>query len=71
LRIAQDCRGGYGAGVTLARVDRLDLEGYAQTPLARIGPPPAWNARGLHTIDSGAGYKVIDCFSAVVPGGTV
>ena len=61
IRTAQDCREGYGSGLALCRVDRLDPENYAQSVLARLGPRPSWGANGLHTLNAACGLEVIDC----------
>ncbi len=58
MRVAMDCRGGYGNGVVVLRVDRLDPDGYAQTPVASVDVPPG--ADGLHTFNSCAGYDLFD-----------
>ncbi|MGY2047803.1 glucosamine inositolphosphorylceramide transferase family protein [Methylobacterium sp. JK268] len=67
MRLAQDCRARYGAATTVAVIDRLDPEGYAQTVTHRIAPPSSWNAAGLHTIDVGGGYEAIDLLSRTLP----
>jgi hypothetical protein len=61
IRPAQDCGAGYGSRLALCRVDRLDPEHYGQTVLARLAPPPAWSATGLHTLNAASGLEVIDC----------
>lgn len=63
-RPAQDCTGGYGWGLTIARIDRLTTEDYAETVVARLKPPAEIRARGLHTVNSGGGIETID---AIVP----
>jgi hypothetical protein len=60
IRPAQDCRAGYGAGLTFCRIDRLDPEGFAQTIAGRLAPDPRWRASGAHTLNAGAGFEVID-----------
>ncbi len=67
LRIAQDCRAGYGRAAVLASVDRLDLGGYRQTLVAEFHAPRAWGASGLHTIETGADYEAIDILAAAPP----
>ncbi len=49
-RPAQDCRGGYGVGLALCRVTRLDQDGYAQEVVAQLGPPPLPGAVGAHSL---------------------
>lgn len=60
MRVAQDCRTGYGKGLSICRVDRLDAAGYAQTVVARLSPPEGLAARGVHTLNRAAGFEVID-----------
>ena len=60
MRIAQDCRGAYGDGLAICRVDRLDGERYAQTIVARLTPPAGSKAAGVHTLSRAAGFEAID-----------
>lgn len=60
MRVAQDCRGGYGVGLAICRVDRLDARGYAQTVVARLGPPNGYGADGIHTLNRAGDLEVID-----------
>ena len=60
MRVAQDCRAGYGAGLAVCRVDRLDAAGYAQTVVERLGPPADHAAGGIHTLNRASGLEVID-----------
>ena len=60
MRVAQDCRDGYGRGLAICRVDRLDEDGFAQTVVARLGAPPGSAAFGAHTLNSGGWIEVID-----------
>jgi hypothetical protein len=62
IRPAQDCARGYGSGLTLARIDRLDEGGFRQTVLSRLQPGPAWPGLGLHSLDMAGGVEVIDGF---------
>ena len=62
LRPAQDCTRGYGSALTLCRVDRLDPDGYAQTRLARLGPPLLGDS-GVHTLSTAGGLEAIDALS--------
>ncbi|GGH09417.1 hypothetical protein GCM10007036_05460 [Alsobacter metallidurans] len=59
FRPAQDCRGGYGAGLSICRVDRLDPEGFSQTVLASL-PPIGLRDTGAHTLNIGGGIEVVD-----------
>jgi hypothetical protein len=61
-RPAQDCAAGYGSGLTLCRIDRLEETGFAQTAARRLGPPPGTQARGVHTLEVGGGFELIDVF---------
>ena len=62
-RVAQDCIGGYGRGLTLATIDRLDTAGYAQTAHARLAPAPAWGMRAVHSLNVAGGVEVVDYFA--------
>jgi hypothetical protein len=64
IRPAQDCRGGYGAGLAFARIDRLDEEGFAQEVVARVTPRTR-KAEGLHTYNRSGDVEVIDLFGKV------
>ena len=57
----QDCRAGYGAALGLARVDRLDDDGFAQS-LERLVRPggPDWPGRRLHSYNAAGGFEFID-----------
>jgi len=59
-RPAQDCTSGYGAALALARVTRLDTEGFAQEVASVIRPGGAWPGIGLHTLNWAAGIEVVD-----------
>ena len=67
LRPAQDCRAGYGAGLTFCAVDRLDEGHYEQRVVNRLAPPPAWGASGVHTLNIAAGIEAIDSFGPRTP----
>jgi hypothetical protein len=60
IRPVQDCAAGYGRALALARIDRLDREGFAQTIIGRVGPGPAWPGNRLHTVNAGGGIECID-----------
>lgn len=60
LRPVQDCRRGYGKALGLARVTRLDMDGYEQSVDAIIGAGPLWPGRRLHTLNSADGFEFID-----------
>jgi hypothetical protein len=59
-RPVQDCTQGYGRALRLARVDRLDPEGFAQTFAAKIGSGPLWPGGRLHTLNRAGSLEVID-----------
>ena len=59
-RPVQDCRTGYGAALGLARVDRLDLSGFAQTVERIVRPCADWPGRRLHTYNAAGGFEFID-----------
>jgi hypothetical protein len=61
IRPAQDCTGGYGSALALCRVDRLDVEHYRQSVLARLVPDTGWRTSGMHTLNAAGGIEVIDC----------
>lgn len=61
IRPAQDCRTGYGAAITLCRIDALRQdEPFRQTALARLAPPPTSGLTGLHTLNRAGGTEWID-----------
>ena len=60
-RPAQDCTTGYGAGLALCRVTKLDDEGFAQEigAVLRAGGSD-WPGSGLHTVNWADGLEVVD-----------
>lgn len=58
MRVAQDCRAGYGRGLAICRVDRLDADGFAQTVVARLGAPHG--AFGVHTLSRAGALEAVD-----------
>jgi hypothetical protein len=54
-RPAQDCRGGYGAGLAFCRIDALGPDLFAQTPMRRFTP-----RGGMHTFNASERFVVID-----------
>jgi hypothetical protein len=60
IRPVQDCEKGYGHALSLARVTKLDDEGFEQTIEATLHAGPAWPGRRLHTLNSAGGYEFID-----------
>lgn len=65
MRPVQDSSRGYGCGLALARVDRLDETGFAETILQRFVTPPPLH--GLHTWNRAATpnglVEVMDIFA--------
>lgn len=59
-RPVQDCSTGYGAGLVLARVDHLSVDGFSQTPMARFGPVAQWPGRGFHTLNTCGPLEFVD-----------
>ena len=57
-RPSQDCTGRYGRAISLSRIDRLDLDGYAETVIDRIDPEWAPGGLGTHTLNR-AGRSVL------------
>ena len=60
IRPIQDCTEGYGRALALARIDRLDAEGYAQTVETRLTAGPAWPGTRLHTLNRSETLECID-----------
>lgn len=61
VRPAQDCVGGYGRGLTLARIDELSPDRpFRQTIEQRIVPPATSGVTGLHTLNDHADVQVVD-----------
>lgn len=58
IRPVQDCRSGYGTGVLLSRLDRLDGEHWSESVIKRIDPPAGYH--GIHTLNHlpGTGWIV-------------
>ncbi|HEV7873047.1 MAG TPA: hypothetical protein VGO82_02815 [Enterovirga sp.] len=59
-RPAQDCRGGYGRGLALAEITRLDREGFAQVLRKTLHPDPNWPGRRLHALNRAGALECID-----------
>lgn len=60
IRPAQNCAGRYGSSIVLQRIDRLDVDGYHETPVGEIMPIPAQGQTGVHTINAAAGLTIFD-----------
>lgn len=61
-RPAQDCSDGYGAGLAICRIDRLDDEVVRQSVEAVVRMRGEDVSRGPHTLNRGAGIEVIDLY---------
>lgn len=59
-RPVQDCRIEYGAALGLARVTRLDREGFDQTVEAFLTAGPRWPGRLIHTVNRAGPFEFID-----------
>jgi hypothetical protein len=59
-RPVQDCTAGYGTGIGLVEVLRLDPENYAQRLHTIIRPPTGWPGRRLHTLNRAGRLECID-----------
>lgn len=60
IRPVQDCRHRYGGALGLARVLKLDHEGFAQVTEARLTPGGVWRGRHLHTLNRAGAFEFID-----------
>lgn len=60
LRPVQDCRLGYGKALGIARVTRLDGEGFSQEIETILRPGKLWPGRRLHSLNSAGGLEFID-----------
>lgn len=59
-RPAQDGSGGYGSGLVLHRIERLDPHDFAERQIARFAPDWTPGLSGLHTINACPGISLID-----------
>ena len=60
IRPVQDCRTGYGGALGLARIERLDDEGYAQRVETILAPGARFPGSGLHTLNRSPDFEFID-----------
>lgn len=60
-RPSQDCADGYGAKLTICRVDTLTTTAFSETPVATL-PPPAGSPQpdGFHTLSAAGRYTLVD-----------
>jgi hypothetical protein len=59
-RPVQDCRGGYGSALGLARIDQLTEDRYRQTVQVVLHPGPEWPGRRIHTLNRAGNIECID-----------
>ena len=59
-RPVQDCTFGYGTGIGLAEVTRLDREGFEQNVQAVLRADPKWPGRRFHTLNRAGRIECID-----------
>lgn len=59
-RPAQDCATGYGKATVLNRIDRLDTEGFSETPVARIDAGWRKGCLCTHTLSRSEKYWAVD-----------
>ncbi|ALN74862.1 hypothetical protein [Aureimonas sp. AU20] len=59
-RPVQDCRRGYGAALGLAKVLRLDGQGFEQSVETILTPGPRWPGRRLHSLNRAGPFEFID-----------
>ncbi|WP_062231012.1 glucosamine inositolphosphorylceramide transferase family protein [Aureimonas sp. N4] len=59
-RPVQDCRRGYGAAMGLAKVLRLDADGFEQSVETLLTPGPLWPGRRLHSLNRAGSFEFID-----------
>lgn len=61
FRPVQDCRNGYGTGLNLMKVDRLDEVGFSQSLISSLRPGGSdWPGHKLHTLNRAGKLEVID-----------
>ena len=59
-RPVQDCRGGYGSALGLARIDELTEHSYRQTVQAVLHAGAHWPGRRIHTLNRASDLECID-----------
>lgn len=60
IRPAQDCSGRYGRAIRFQRIERLDLEGFAESEHGAIEPDWSRDVLGTHTWNACGDLAVID-----------
>lgn len=58
-RLAQNCAGGYGAGLGLYAVEQVDAHGYRQRTVAEVNAFD-FGMNGVHAYDANARFEVVD-----------
>nr|WP_181703520.1 formyl transferase [Chthonobacter albigriseus] len=66
FRPVQDCRKGYGVALGIARILKLDQDGFEQSVETILTAGPAWPGRRIHTLNAAGGLEFIDG-SAIAP----
>jgi hypothetical protein len=59
-RPAQDCSTGYGKATVLNRIDKLDTDGFSETPVGRIDAGWREGCRCTHTLSRSENYWAVD-----------
>lgn len=59
-RPGQDCAGGYGSRIAIARVDALTPTSYRETIVTHVEPHGARGRRGMHTLSAGGEIVLVD-----------
>jgi hypothetical protein len=59
-RPVQDCSSGYGTGIGLAEIIRLDHDAFEQKIRAVLRPDPSWPGRRFHTLNRAGQFEFID-----------
>ncbi|HEX2295937.1 MAG TPA: hypothetical protein VHN37_11580 [Actinomycetota bacterium] len=65
VRPSQDCSRSYGGEIVLNRIDRLDEDAYAETPIGRIGVERVPGAAAIHHVDEAGGVEVLDALRRI------
>ncbi|KQP50536.1 hypothetical protein [Methylobacterium sp. Leaf108] len=60
IRPVQDGRRGYGEALALARIDRLDDDGFGQTVETTVRAGPGWRGKRFHTLNRSERFEFID-----------
>jgi hypothetical protein len=60
VRPGQDGSRRYGGAISFREIDRLDVGGYAEHEIARLGPEDVGDARATHTYNADRRFEAID-----------